>query len=169
MRYRVPKREFEFVLREVMNIEQLTQHPGYEEVTWEMLQMITDQVAEIAEDIWLPSNQIGDQIGAKFKEGEVTLPPEFHDAINAIRDTGLVTLFAHQEYGGMGFPTAFEVLGDEVMCATNMALATMTGLTKGAYRCIHQYGSEELKALYLPRMVSGSVPCALQRHIAGPT
>ena len=167
MRYRVPKREFEFVLREVMNIEQLTQHPGYEEVTWEMLQMITDQVAEIAEDIWLPSNQIGDQIGAKFKEGEVTLPPEFHDAINAIRDTGLVTLFAHQEYGGMGFPTAFEVLGDEVMCATNMALATMTGLTKGAYRCIHQYGSEELKALYLPRMVSGEwfgTMCLTEAH-----
>ena len=167
MRYRVPKREFEFVLREVMNIEQLTQHPGYEEVTWEMLQMITDQVAEIAEDIWLPSNQIGDQIGAKFKEGEVTLPPEFHDAINAIRDTGLVTLFAHQEYGGMGFPTAFEVLGDEVMCATNMELATMTGLTKGAYRCIHQYGSEELKALYLPRMVSGEwfgTMCLTEAH-----
>jgi len=167
MRYRVPKREFEFVLREVMNIEQLTQHPGYEEVTWEMLQMITDQVAEIAEDLWLPSNQIGDQIGAKFKEGEVTLPPEFHDAINAIRDTGLVTLFAHQEYGGMGFPTAFEVLGDEVMCATNMALATMTGLTKGAYRCIHQYGSEELKALYLPRMVSGEwfgTMCLTEAH-----
>ena len=167
MRYRVPKREFEFVLREVMNIEQLTQHPGYEEVTWEMLQMITDQVAEIAEDIWLPSNQIGDQIGAKFKEGEVTLPPEFHDAINAIRDTGLVTLFAHQEYGGMGFPTAFEVLGDEVMCATNMALATMTGLTKGAYRCIHQHGSEELKALYLPRMVSGEwfgTMCLTEAH-----
>ncbi len=167
MRYRVPKREFEFVLREVMNIEQLTQHPGYEEVTWEMLQMITDQVAEIAEELWLPSNQIGDQIGAKFKEGEVTLPPEFHDAINAIRDTGLVTLFAHQEYGGMGFPTAFEVLGDEVMCATNMALATMTGLTKGAYRCIHQYGSEELKALYLPRMVSGEwfgTMCLTEAH-----
>ena len=167
MRYRVPKREFEFVLREVMDIEQLTQYPGYEEVTWEMLQMITDQVAEIAEDIWLPSNQIGDQIGAKFKEGEVTLPPEFHDAINAIRDTGLVTLFAHREYGGMGFPTAFEVLGDEVMCATNMALATMTGLTKGAYRCIHQYGSEELKALYLPRMVSGEwfgTMCLTEAH-----
>ena len=167
MRYRVPKREFEFVLREVMDIEQLTQYPGYEDVTWEMLQMITDQVAEIAEDIWLPSNQIGDQIGAKFKEGEVTLPPEFHDAINAIRDTGLVTLFAHREYGGMGFPTAFEVLGDEVMCATNMALATMTGLTKGAYRCIHQYGSEELKALYLPRMVSGEwfgTMCLTEAH-----
>ena len=41
MRYRVPKREFEFVLREVMKIEQLTQHPGYEEVTWEMLQMLS--------------------------------------------------------------------------------------------------------------------------------
>ncbi|MDP6363560.1 MAG: acyl-CoA dehydrogenase C-terminal domain-containing protein [Candidatus Poseidoniia archaeon] len=167
MKYRVPKREFEFVLREVMQVERLTQYPGYEEVTWDMLQMITDQVAEIVEDVWLPSNKIGDQVGAKFKDGEVTLPPEFHDAINAIRDTGLVTLFAHQEYGGMGFPTALEVLGDEVMCATNMALATISGLTKGAYRCIHQYGSEELKTLYLPRMVSGEwfgTMCLTEAH-----
>ena len=112
MRYRVPKRDYEFVLREVMDIEQLTQYSGYEEVTWEMLQMITDQVAEIAEDIWFPSNQVGDRVGAKFRDGEVTLPPEFHDAVNAFRDTGLVTLFAHPEYGGMGFPTAFEVMCD---------------------------------------------------------
>ena len=93
MRYRVPKRDFEFVLREVMDIEQLAQYPGYEEVTWEMLQMITDQVAEIAEDIWFPSNQVGDRVGAKFRDGEVTLPPEFHDAVNAIRDTGLDEFF----------------------------------------------------------------------------
>jgi len=59
------------------------------------------------------------------------------------------------------------VLGDEVMCATNMALATMTGLTKGAYRCIHQYGSDELKSLYLPKMVSGewfSTMCLTEAH-----
>ena len=37
--------------------------------------MITDQVAEIAEDIWFPSNQVGDRVGAKFRDGEVTLPP----------------------------------------------------------------------------------------------
>ncbi|MEC7930309.1 MAG: acyl-CoA dehydrogenase family protein, partial [Candidatus Thermoplasmatota archaeon] len=90
MKYRVPKREFEFVLREVLEVEQLTQFPVFEEATWEMVQMIIDQVAEIAEDIWFPCNQLGDQVGAKFKDGEVTLPPEFHDAINAIRDTGLV-------------------------------------------------------------------------------
>ncbi len=167
MKHRVPKREFEFVLREVLEVEQLTQFPVFEEATWEMVQMIIDQVAEIAEDVWFPSNQIGDQVGAKFKDGEVTLPPEFHDAIDAIRDTGLVTLFAHPEYGGMGFPTAFEVLGDEVMCATNMSLATMTGLTKGAYRCIHQYGSDELKSLYLPKMVSGEwfgTMCLTEAH-----
>ena len=167
MRYRVPKRDFEFVLREVMDIEQLTQYSGYEEVTWEMLQMITDQMAEIAEDIWFPSNQVGDRIGAKFRDGEVTLPPEFHDAVNAFRDTGLVTLFAHPEYGGMGFPTAFEEECDEMMCASNMALATMTGLGKGAYRCIHHYGSEELKALYLPRMVKGEwsgTMCLTEAH-----
>ena len=167
MKYRVPKREFEFVLREVLEVEQLTLFPVFEEATWEMVQMIIDQVAEIAEDIWFPCNQLGDQVGAKFKDGEVTLPPEFHDAIDAIRDTGLVTLFAHPEYGGMGFPTAFEVLGDEMMCATNMALATMTGLTKGAYRCIHQYGSDELKSLYLPKMVSGEwfgTMCLTEAH-----
>ena len=56
MKYRVPKREFEFVLREVLEVEQLTQFPVFEEATWEMVQMIIDQVAEIAEDVWFPSN-----------------------------------------------------------------------------------------------------------------
>ena len=162
MKYRVPKREFEFVLREVLEVEQLTQFPVFEEATWEMVQMIIDQVAEIAEDVWFPSNQIGDQVGAKFKDGEVTLPPEFHDAIDAIRDTGLVTLFAHPEYGGMGFPTAFEVLGDEVMCATNMSLATMTGLTKGAYPASTSMAATNSSRSTCRRwsVASGSAPCA---------
>ena len=77
MRYRVPKRDFEFVLREVMDIEQLTQYSGYEEVTWEMLQMIADQVAEIAEDIWFPSNQVGDRVGSKIVDGRWALDAQY--------------------------------------------------------------------------------------------
>ena len=59
MKYRVPKREFEFVLREVLEVEQLTQFPVFEEATWEMVQMIIDVVAVGARRLtsWSPARR----------------------------------------------------------------------------------------------------------------
>ena len=69
MRYRVPKREFEFVLREVMNIEQLTQYPGYEEVTWEMLQMITDRWLKLRRTSGSQATRLGIRLARNSRKG----------------------------------------------------------------------------------------------------
>ena len=52
-------------------------------------------------------------------------------------------------------PGALNVLMEEMACSANVSFATYVGLTRGAYRAINTFASEELKERYLPKMVSG--------------
>ena len=145
VQYKPPNREYEFILREVLNVEkELAGYEGYEEATWDMIEMISDQFGKMSEEHWLPSNKDGDEIGTIFENGNVTVPPSMKKAIDILIESGLTTLFGHQKYGGMEFPNVLSVWTDEISCATNMSLGIYLGLTKGAYNCIYRHGSEEL-------------------------
>ena len=67
----------------------------------------------------------------------------------------------------MEFPNVLSVYSDEISCATNMSLGIYMGLTKGAYHCIHNYGTEEIKNTYLPKFLSGEwfgTMCLTEAH-----
>ena len=168
VQYKPPNREYEFILREVLDVEkELTGYEGYEEATWDMIEMISDQFGKMSEEHWLPSNKDGDEIGAIFENGNVTVPPSMKKATDILIESGLTTLFGHQKYGGMEFPNVLSVFADEISCATNMSLGIYLGLTKGAYNCIYSHGSEELKETYLPRFLTGEwfgTMCLTEAH-----
>ena len=129
--------------------------------------MVSEQFGKMSEEYWLTSNKDGDEIGAKFENGNVTVPPSMKKAANVLIESGLTTLFGHQKYGGMEFPNVLSNLADEISCATNMSLGIYMGLTKGAYHCIYNHGSEELKETYLPRFLTGEwfgTMCLTEAH-----
>lgn len=168
VKYKAPLREYEFVLREVLQIErELGSYPEYSEATWDMIEMISEQFGKINEDYWLPSAKEGDEVGVTFNDGEVVVPETMKKATRVVIDAGLTQLFGHQEYGGMEFPNVVSVLSDEMSCATNMSLGIYLGLTKGAYHCIHKHGSEEIRKMYLPKFLSGEwfgTMCLTEAH-----
>ena len=64
VKYKAPLREYEFILREVLDIEkELGSYPEYSEATWDMIEMVSEQFAKINEDYWLPSAKEGDEVG----------------------------------------------------------------------------------------------------------
>ena len=82
VQYKPPNREYEFILREVLDVEkELTGYEGYEEATWDMIEMISDQFGKMSEEHWLPSNKDGDEIGAIFENGNVTVPPSMTELL----------------------------------------------------------------------------------------
>ena len=168
VKYKAPLREYEFILREVLNIEkELGSYPEYSEATWDMIEMISEQFAKINEDYWLPSAKEGDEVGVKFDNGNVIVPDSMKEATKIVIEGGLTQLFGHQEYGGMEFPNVISVLSDEMSCAANMSLGIYLGLTKGAYHCIHKHGSEEIRQRYLPKFLSGEwfgTMCLTEAH-----
>jgi len=168
VKYKAPLREYEFVLREVLQIEkELGSYPSYSEATWDMIEMISEQFGKINEDYWLKSSKDGDEIGVIFDEGKVTVPESMKEATKVVIESGLTQLFGHQEYGGMEFPNVINVLSDEMSCASNMSLGIYLGLTKGAYHCIHKHGSKKIRNMYLPKFLSGQwfgTMCLTEAH-----
>ncbi len=168
VQYKSPLREYEFILREVLQIEnELGSYPEYSEATWDMIEMISEQFGKINEDYWLPSAREGDEVGVIFDDGKVIVPESMKEATNVVIEAGLTQLFGHQEYGGMEFPNVINVLSDEMSCASNMSLGIYLGLTKGAYHCIHKHGSKEIRHMYLPKFLSGEwfgTMCLTEAH-----
>ena len=166
--YKAPHREYEFILKEVLKIEEvLNKYPEYDEASWDMIQMISEQFGKINEEYWVASNKEGDEVGAIFDEGRVIVPEKMKEATKMVIESGLTQLFGHQKYGGMEFPNVISVLSDEMSCSANMSLGVYMGLTKGAYHCIRYHGSEEIKNTYLPKFVSGEwfgTMCLTEAH-----
>lgn len=153
--YSAPQRDMKFVLHEFLEIEKLTEIPGYEEATSDVIDAIIEESAKVSEEVLFPINQTGDQQGCIFENGVVRTPDGFKEAYEQFVEAGWASLSADPAYGGQGLPKAVRLLVDEMVCSANLSFGMYPGLTSGAYNAISKHGTDEQKSLYLPRMVEG--------------
>lgn len=78
--YKAPIREFEFVLKDYLGLEQHQDVAGFADVGDDLQAAILEEGARFCEEVLFPLNQKGDQQGLKFDNGKVTLPDGFVDA-----------------------------------------------------------------------------------------
>lgn len=153
--YKAPLETMKFVLHDVLGAESLTQFDGYTDATADMINQILDGGAQICEDVLFPLNQSGDKEGCHFDNGAVCTPAGFIDAYKTYIEGGWTALSADPNYGGMGMPHLLNFVFMEMICSSNMAFGMYPGLSEGAYRALHQHGSDILKQTYLPKLVTG--------------
>jgi alkylation response protein AidB-like acyl-CoA dehydrogenase len=154
--YTAPERDMKFVLHELLEVEKLTELPGYEDATADTVDAIIEEAAKVAEEILFPLNQPGDRQGCVFENGVVRTPEGFKDAYDQFTQAGWSALSADSAYGGQGLPKAVRLLVDEMVCSANLSFGMYPGLTMGAYNAIIKHGTVEQKETYLPKMVEGS-------------
>ena len=153
--YKAPLENMKFVLHDVLNAGQLADLPGYDQATPDMIDQILEGGAQICEEVLFPLNQSGDEEGCHFDNGVVTTPKGFKEAYQAYIQGGWTALSAEPEYGGMGMPHLINFAFMEMICSANMSFGMYPGLSEGAYRALLLHGTDELKATYLPKMVTG--------------
>ena len=153
--YKTPIENMKFVLHDVLGAESLTQFDGYGDATADMMNQILEGGAQICEDVLFPLNQSGDKEGCHFDNGNVRTPAGFKDAYKTYIEGGWTALSADPNYGGMGMPHLLNFVFMEMICSSNMSFGMYPGLSEGAYRALHQHGSDELKQKYLPKIVTG--------------
>jgi alkylation response protein AidB-like acyl-CoA dehydrogenase len=154
--YNAPLDDIRFVLHEVLNAEKLSQLPGYEEATRDLIDPVLEEGAKICQDVLFPINQSGDQEGCTFKNGEVTTPKGFKEAYQTFIEGGWTGLSADPEYGGMGMPALMNTVMQEMICASNFSFGMYPGLSQGCYEAIHAFGTDEQKSLYCPKLIDGT-------------
>lgn len=114
-----------------------------------------EECAKFAEEVLAPINAIGDQQGATIKDGKVTMPKEFIDAYKSFSEAGWASISLPSEIGGGGMPIALSGGTLEILSTANLAFGLAPGLAAGAISAINFHGSEDQKAKFLPKLVSG--------------
>jgi alkylation response protein AidB-like acyl-CoA dehydrogenase len=116
---------------------------------------ILEEAGKFGSEVLDPLNQIGDKTGSCLRDGRVVTPPGWSEAYRQFADGGWSALPCPPEYGGQGLPSAVAISACEIWNAANMAFGMCPLLTNGAIDALHIGGSQDLKARYLPRMISG--------------
>jgi len=72
--YTAPIKDMQFVMKELAGLEDVAQLPGYEEVTFDLVDSVLEGAATFASEVWAPLNKVGDTEGLKWSDGVVTTP-----------------------------------------------------------------------------------------------
>jgi alkylation response protein AidB-like acyl-CoA dehydrogenase len=153
--YAAPLRDMMFVLKEVAPLEEVNALPGCEDVNLEVAEAILKEAGKFASGVLSPINSKGDKEGAKLQGGEVRTATGWKDAYQRFIDGGWNALSVAAEHGGQGAPLLVATLVEEMWHGSNIAFALCPMLTRGVIHSLELKGSDELKAAYLPKLVSG--------------
>jgi alkylation response protein AidB-like acyl-CoA dehydrogenase len=156
-----------FVLHELHDSGALTQLPGLEEMTPDLLNTVLEEAGKFIGSVLLPLNASGDAEGCRYADNAVTTPKGFKEAYRAFIEGGWGSLSSDPKYGGQGMPESVSKLVEEMICACNLSFGLYPGLSHGAYLALQSHGSEALKDLYLPKLVDGTwsgTMCLTESH-----
>lgn len=153
--YRAPVKDMRFVMDELAGFKELGQFAAYEEATPDLADAILDEAAKFTGEVLAPLNRTGDKEGCKLTENGVTTPAGWQEAYAQYREAGWNGITSPAEFGGQGLPDSLGIAVKEMMCSANMAFSLGPLLTTGAVEALLTCASDELKAIYLEKMVSG--------------
>lgn len=100
-------------------------------------------------------NEIIDGQSLKLDNGRVKLAPEHKAAWTAFVDAGWTTMDSGEEWGGQGLPRILSTIAQQIFDRSSMTFVTLAVPQRSASRMIAQFGSDEVKNEWLPKLVSG--------------
>ena len=168
MNYQPRLEDIQFILEKVLHVPQrIAELPAFAEVDADLINQVLDEAGKFVANEIAPLNRVGDEVGAQFNQGHVTMPPGFKDAYQAFWQSGWASLCTATEDGGQGLPAVLESVLYEWLSAANHGWTMAPGLLHGAYECIKHHANDELKSQYLSKVGAGewlATMCLTEPH-----
>lgn len=155
MEFTPPTDEQIFALKVSAGIDELGQTERYAAASEDLVAAVVAGIGTFAAQEWAPLNRIGDIEGARLEDGRVVLPNGFAEAYRAYVEAGWNGIAAPEDFGGQGLPFSLAVCAMENLGSANLAFSLMPMLTVGAIEALIHHGSDEQRATYLAKLVSG--------------
>ena len=154
--YKAPVDDILFLLNDVFHIERYANLPAFAEASSDVVAAILGESGKFCEEVLAPLNRSGDEEGCtRHDDGRVTTPKGFTAAYKQMVAGGFIGISVPAEFGGLGLPVALTQSVNEFLASANMSFAMYPGLTQGAIAAILAHASDEIKKLYVPKMVAG--------------
>ncbi|MFD1195662.1 acyl-CoA dehydrogenase [Seohaeicola saemankumensis] len=155
MTYRAPVEEFRFIFNHVADIGRVTATDRFADATADVTDAILTEAGKLCEDKLAPLQRTGDQHPARLENGKVRTTPGFAEAYAAIAEGGWVSIAASPDFGGMGLPMTVTTAVNEMMSGACLSLQLNPLMTQGQIEALEHHASDAIKALYLPKLVTG--------------
>jgi len=149
------RRDVDFVLHEQFQVGDLSKHELFAEFNKKVVDMVITEARNLAIKEILPTQKIGDEVGCKYANNEVTTPEEYKRAWELLAEGEWMALARDPEVGGQGMPETLAMAAMSYFTGGNMAFMLCIGLTHGAARLVENFGSDEQKEIYLKNMYTG--------------
>ncbi|MDF1855335.1 acyl-CoA dehydrogenase [Pseudooceanicola sp.] len=155
MPYRAPVSEFRFILDHVVGFSQVSDTERFAEATPDTVEAILTEAGRMCEEVFAPLNRNGDLDPARLENGVVRCSKGFAGGYQAIVDGGWMGISAPEEFGGMGLPHTLTTAFNDMTSASCLALGLNPLLTQGQIEALEAHAPDWMKALYLPKLISG--------------
>ena len=155
MPYRAPADELRFILDHVVRFSEVTATERFAEAAPETVSAILDEAAKLADGVLAPLQRVGDTEGAVLENGRIRTAPGFRDAYAQIAEGGWIGISGDPDHGGLGLPFTLAASVNDMISGALLSLGLNPLLTQGQIEALEAHAGDAMKALYLPKLISG--------------
>ncbi|HYG91362.1 MAG TPA: acyl-CoA dehydrogenase [Azospirillum sp.] len=151
----INRRDLDFMLFELLDMDALFERPRFADHARETLAAAIDTAYAIAEDHFAPHNHKADENEPRFEDGRVVIIPEVKAALKQFIDAGFMAATADYELGGMQLPFTVHMATSALFAAANIGTKSYPSLTMAAANVLRSFGTSDQQARYMRPMLEG--------------
>ncbi|WP_127113748.1 acyl-CoA dehydrogenase [Shimia sediminis] len=155
MPYRAPVTDYQFLFDHVVDLATVTATERFSDADKDVTDAILTEAGRMCEEVMYPLQRVGDLTGSVLENGVVRTPKGFAEAYGQIAEGGWISTSADPEFGGMGLPHSITTAVNEMMSGACLSLQLNPLMTQGQIEALEHHASDEIKATYLPKLVTG--------------
>src|SRR5471030_3190965 len=155
MTYRAPINDMLLALNHGAGLQAALKAGHYGDFDSDITAAVLEEAGKFATDVLAPLNTVGDENGIKLDNDKVTTAPGWPSAYQRWSAAGWNAVSGPEAFGGQGLPLAINAACTEIWSASNIAFGLCPLLTLSAIEALDAHGSDELKKIYLEKLVSG--------------
>src|SRR3954465_10553959 len=155
MTYTAPISDILLALNHGAGLKAAVEAGHYGDFDGDITAAVLEEAGKFAAEVLAPLNRVGDEHGIKLDDGKVTTAPGWPEAYARWTQAGWNAVSGPEAFGGQGLPLALNAACTEIWSASNVAFGLCPLLTLSAIEALDAHGSDELKKIYLEKLVSG--------------
>ncbi len=144
-----------YLLYEVHKVEETFRYARFQDHDREGTDIFLDSVKDFSDQELYPCFREMDEDPARFEEGRIIVHPQVKTLMRQGGELGLISGMFDYDDGGLQLPMSIYQAAYFIVEAANNNMVGYLGLTMGSAELILEFGNEELKETYVPKMLTG--------------